>query len=326
MKISVIVPAYNAERSLVKCVDSILSQIYKNIEVIIVNDGSKDRTWELCQQLKNSDERVIIWDKVNQGPSSARNKGIELSTGCLLTFVDADDYIVKSMYSDMVKEFNSSVDLLICNYSSMTSAGSVITDKVEVDSFDKLDSNEIIYRKFLEDDVALLGSCCNKIYKASVIKNGCLIFDENKIRAEDYWFNLHYLKLTKNYKFINKPYYKYVRDTPNSIMKSVRDGWYNEIKKNRLELLQFLSNETVKYDVDVYVQKELQHIIEHLFLMSSNCDRKDKIISIISDMKYSDKYPLYLLKKLPKRYMIYFVFSKLVRPNLSYIMLNILSK
>lgn len=326
MKISVVIPAYNAKNTLARSVKSILSQTYQDIEVIIINDGSNDNTWDICQQLQNSDERIIIYNKENQGPSSARNKGIELSNGYLLTFVDADDYIDKSMYVEMMKEFNSSVDLLICNYSSITSSGSVISHKIEVDTINEFESKESIYRKFLEDDVALLGSCCNKIYKASLIKDGSLKFDENKIRAEDYWFNLKYLKITEKYKFINEPYYKYVRDTPSSIMKSVRDGWYDEIKNNRLELIQYLTSEIVTYDVNKYITKELHHIIEHLFLMNRNHGEKDKVVSIIADMKYSDKYSINLLIHLPMRYMIYFVYSKLANPDKTYNMLNILSK
>ena len=93
--ISIIVPVYNVEKYLKKCLDSILSQTYKNFEVIIVNDGSPDNSQKIIDEYKKKDKRIIVLEKENGGLSSARNYGIEHANGKYISFVDADDYIEK---------------------------------------------------------------------------------------------------------------------------------------------------------------------------------------------------------------------------------------
>lgn len=102
--ISIIVPVYNAEQYLVKCVSSIQSQTHKNIEIILVNDGSKDRSGALCDALKKEDKRITVYHTENKGQAAARNLGIKASKGIYLGFVDSDDYIKEDMYEKMLEE------------------------------------------------------------------------------------------------------------------------------------------------------------------------------------------------------------------------------
>lgn len=96
--ITVIVPVYQAERYLSQCVDSILNQTYRNLEIILVDDGSQDASGYLCDLYKNKDSRVVVEHQINGGPSAARNKGIKLAKGDYIGFVDADDCIRQDMY------------------------------------------------------------------------------------------------------------------------------------------------------------------------------------------------------------------------------------
>lgn len=115
--LSVIVPVYNGEKYLARCIDSILEQTYHNIELILVNDGSKDKSLEICQEYALKDPRVYIIDKSNRGVSSARNSGIEYAHGEILTFVDCDDFIKPNMYESMISLMEEDdTDIVACNY------------------------------------------------------------------------------------------------------------------------------------------------------------------------------------------------------------------
>ena len=102
-KISVIVPVYNVETYLEKCVESILKQTYTNLEILLVNDGSTDRSGELCDQLAQRDQRIRVIHKENGGLSDARNRGIEEASFDLIGFIDSDDYIDEDMYETLYR-------------------------------------------------------------------------------------------------------------------------------------------------------------------------------------------------------------------------------
>lgn len=118
-ELSIIVPVYNAERFLSRCVESIFNQSYKNFELILVDDGSKDDSYSLCKEYASKDNRVIALTKENGGASSARNMGLRRAVGEYIGFVDVDDFIVSDMYEymiDLIKKLQA--DIVICDYTS----------------------------------------------------------------------------------------------------------------------------------------------------------------------------------------------------------------
>ena len=116
-KISVIVPVYNVEAYLEKCVESILKQTYTNLEILLVNDGSTDNSGELCDQLAQRDQRIRVIHKENGGLSDARNRGIEEASSDLIGFIDSDDYIDEDMYETLYRQmFESNADLSMCGH------------------------------------------------------------------------------------------------------------------------------------------------------------------------------------------------------------------
>lgn len=116
-KLSVIVPIYNAGKYLQRCVNSIVQQSYTNLEIILVNDGSKDRSLDICNYYKELDKRIIIIDKENAGVSAARKDGLNVATGEFITFVDADDYIDREMYSVLMEALDKeSCDIVESGY------------------------------------------------------------------------------------------------------------------------------------------------------------------------------------------------------------------
>lgn len=112
--ISVIVPIYNTDLFLERCVDSILNQTYENLEIILVNDGSTDRSGKICDNYINKDARVKVIHKKNGGASTARNTGLQAANGVYIGFVDSDDYISLNMYEEMVQNIEQDVDIVTC--------------------------------------------------------------------------------------------------------------------------------------------------------------------------------------------------------------------
>jgi len=122
--ISVIVPIYNSEKYLMKCIDSICSQTYTNLEIILVNDGSTDKSITICNQFADKDPRILIKDIPNGGVSNARNTGVQVSKGRYIQFIDSDDYIaetyIKTMYETLQKQ---DTQLSICAIESFNNTG-----------------------------------------------------------------------------------------------------------------------------------------------------------------------------------------------------------
>ncbi len=161
--VSVIVPIYNVEKHLERCVQSIINQSYENLEIILVNDGSKDDSEKLCRQFENNDARVKVVSKENGGLSSARNAGIEVSTGEILSFVDGDDYIEKDMILNMVALMQKT-DAQICvigrNNFYEDSEKSFVDFSVEEDEV--YDNLTAIKKILLKQDIDV--SVCDKLF------------------------------------------------------------------------------------------------------------------------------------------------------------------
>ena len=116
-KISVVVPVYNVEKYLRKCIDSIINQTYKNLEIILVDDGSPDKCGEICDEYAKKDNRVKVIHKKNAGVSSARNDGIDNATGEYIIFVDSDDWLEDNAIEIMVDKLNEyDYDCVFCNF------------------------------------------------------------------------------------------------------------------------------------------------------------------------------------------------------------------
>lgn len=207
-EISIIVPVYNVEEYLNKCIDSILNQSFKNFEIILVDDGSTDRSKIICDEYSKLDTRVTVIHKVNGGQSSARNIGLNIAKGNYIGFIDSDDYIHPNMYDILYENIiKYNADMAICNYEKVFD---------EKECFYKNDNNKEI--KLLTNIEALgylngkYGSIyeipCNKIIKREVLGN--LRFLENRIH-EDNFIAHHLLYKSKTIVYDNCKLYYYVQ-------------------------------------------------------------------------------------------------------------------
>ena len=188
-KISIIVPIYNVERYLEECIHSILSQTYKNIEIILVDDGSTDRCGEICDRFSEKHENIIVIHQTNQGLPHARNAGLRWATGKYVGFVDSDDVISDHMYEDLIFAIEKeSADMAVCNFT--------VFNKLGVRAVSHRYTSEVFrYTKGAEDDFysCSLDSSCNRIYRNDIIQKLALRFEDKSIVAqEDFWFVVRY--------------------------------------------------------------------------------------------------------------------------------------
>lgn len=132
--ISVIIPVYNVEKYLHRCLDSVIEQTYKNLEVILIDDGSTDHSGEICDDYAAKDVRIHVIHQENQGVSAARNKGLDTAKGEYIAFVDSDDYILPEMYAKMLEcIIENNVDFCVCQWQYEYADGRQVVQKDKID-------------------------------------------------------------------------------------------------------------------------------------------------------------------------------------------------
>ena len=150
--ISIVVPIYNTEKYLKRCIESILNQTYQNLEVILVNDGSLDKSGQICNEYAKRDKRIKVIHKENTGSAESRNIGIKYATGKLIGFVDSDDYIDKNMYEMLYKDLKKhDAEIAICNIQMVNEKFSKLKENKE-EPIRILDKKEALY-SLIEDDI-----------------------------------------------------------------------------------------------------------------------------------------------------------------------------
>ena len=208
--ISVIVPVFQAEQYLARCVDSILEQTYTNIEVILVDDGSYDSSRSICEFYKNKDNRVIIEHQTNGGLSAARNKGIKLAKGEYLGFVDADDCIRKDMYEVLYKAISyTEADLIKASYKSVLENNTVDLLPKPVVKNPTVVSGRDAFLYYIENNngnVRFSNMVPSALYKRRLFNN--LGFIEGVV-YEDRYFTPACLLLCQTVAFLDVPLYMY---------------------------------------------------------------------------------------------------------------------
>lgn len=210
--ISVIVPIYNRERTLDVCIKSILASEYKNIELILVDDGSTDSSREICQRYADADDRIKLICQVNKGVSIARNIGIKTANGEWLSFVDSDDAILPDRYQKLVD-----ADI---KYSDLVMIGrcrGIVVDNIPksvsppVNTFKRrIEGNSEIIKYLFGDFKPFQFSwyfCTDKLFRKSILQKYELSFREDLSLDEDQIFVLNYLKHTKSFYYDNTPCY-----------------------------------------------------------------------------------------------------------------------
>ncbi len=208
-KVSVIVPIYNVENYLKACLESLVNQTLKEIEIICINDGSTDKSFGILKEYQKKDKRIKVINQKNQGRSAARNAGLKEVKSDYVMFCDADDRFSLTACEDMVRAIEkNNVDVVVCGV------------KMVYEAHEEMRGSDIYYyglkysgRRFINDEIIMgtNGSVCNKIFRMKSLKENEIKFPEKLGTAEDYYFYSVYMSVSKSIYFLNKKLYEYVR-------------------------------------------------------------------------------------------------------------------
>lgn len=298
IEISVIVPIYNSEKHLKKCIDSIINQTFKDIEIILIDDGSTDNSLAICRELKKDDERIIILSQMNSGPSHARNLGIKMAKGNYIIFVDSDDYIDSKMFDEMYyKMIDGKFDMVMCGY-DIVDLNKTYHIKSKFFGEYYLDEKNVFLEQLYTSDYDIISSVWNKLYKKNIIDKNNILFDCSLIRAEDFWFNFSYLKNIKKVYVLDKYFYKYVQNDT-SIMHDLKNTNHDTWKKTRQRLLQENISMGINIDYNEFYRAYInKHILYFKQLVKTdNWKIINEIVEddfFVNSLKYIGKLPFHI--------------------------------
>ena len=246
IKVSIIVPIYNVEKYLARCMDSLLNQTLKDIEIIMVDDGSPDNCPQMCDEYAKKDNRVKVIHKQNAGLGYARNSGLEVATGEYVAFVDSDDYVGLNMYKTLYEKAEAEgCDAVFCGFRTEVASGSwVYSDEVTQDILWK--GKEI--KRFVYDMIAsgtgvkaerlYQMSVWHSIYKRSIIEVNHLQFiSEREVASEDIPFQVDFLLRANAVAYMKETFYSYCLNGT-SLTATLKPEKYERYKKLRFCLLE----------------------------------------------------------------------------------------
>lgn len=223
-KVSIIIPIYNAENYIEKCLKSIINQSYKEIEIICIDNNSNDSSIKIAEKYAEIDSRIKIEKEKRKGVSYARNKGIDIATGDFISFIDSDDFVEQNFIEKLLCGVQDKGDISIGNFYIVNN--NLMREKKETNQRVYLDKESIIERIFLRNEFCAF--CWNKLYKTKIIKENNLTFLVNQNICEDLLFNLNYVKNSKDggwYDFT--PIYNYVQHSNSSYNTLNIENWSN---------------------------------------------------------------------------------------------------
>ena len=281
-KISVIIAVYNKEKYLHKCLDSILAQDYKNLEIILINDGSTDKSKEICEDYEKRDSRIKSITTVNRGASSARNLGLDTAQGDYISFIDADDYISKDfytyLYNYMIK-YNA--DIVECNSIKVKEDNEYKDETFYIPQTEEIiECNNIgALIRLYGDEQEFYGKTIvvwNKLYKKEVLNN--IRFEPGRI-IDDESFTYKALYNCKKFITLRAGLYAYVYAEGSTMRSSISMRKINEVFLAFTEAIDFFEKNDFIDLKERAIRRYLGYIVENKKkVLSSNLPNKDEII------------------------------------------------
>ncbi|MBA6153572.1 glycosyltransferase family 2 protein [Gelidibacter maritimus] len=289
-KISVIVPVYNVEQFLSKCIDSIINQTYENLEIILVNDGSPDNCGFICDEYGKKDNRIKVIHQKNKGLSGARNSGLEIASGDYIGFIDSDDWIHEKMYDTLITQ-------LLLHQCDLTNCITINSNQTW--------ENEPLenYKPIILDKKALLYNYLDygfyivrNLYSRELMKD--LRFDENIPFVEDMFFGINVVEKIDRSVFINFPLYIYNQDNTSSLTR---------VKYNKNTFISLKANNYIKkktlaiFPNDIELQSVIRNRIignclyhfQNLYHKSNIHLDKDDMMKRKSKQAYNDNFAFF---------------------------------
>lgn len=304
MNVSIIIPVYNGEKHIEKCITSIINQSYENIEIIIVDDGSTDKTVEILEKCKKVDRRIKYYSQNNSGPSVARNKGIEVSSGEYIAFVDSDDTIKEDYIELLLKTIEKgNFDIVACGYTDISIYGITNLNDFYIDKV-IIDKEKFINNIF----TGVGGTLWSKIFKSKIIKDNNIKMNEEIFICEDMLFVLEYVTKCTSFGAIKENLYNYNRINDDSISSKINFTYYNNLIKvmNLIENI-LEENHYSKKFIDKILSERIKSISLNLSIMQhdskhnyKNADKLTNIKEILNNeyfKRYKDSFSTNSLKE-----------------------------
>lgn len=249
--VSVIVPVYNVEKYLNRCVDSLINQTFKDIEIILVDDGATDNSGILCDSFANKDNRVKVHHKKNGGLGSARNFGFKCAKGEYILFLDSDDYIENNTIEKMI--LYKDYDIICCGFDRVDEETKKIYSKEMINMpFDELEINDLT----INETAFLSPSGWGKLFKRELIED--IQFSENKKSIEDILFYLEVIPKTKKIKYVKEVLWHYMV-RKNSLIMSITEEKANLFENELLVIKD-------KYKLNNYSQSKMDYLTLQVFI------------------------------------------------------------
>lgn len=287
-QISVIVPVYNVEKYLPRCIDSILSQTFKDFELLLIDDGSPDNCGKICDEYATKDSRVKVFHKSNGGVSSARNLGLDKACGEWITFIDSDDYVEVDYLQELIDaQQQNQVDYVV----TLSECDNIQeSNQITVSRGDF----SLLFSKFKIDRN---GYPWGKLYSTAIIKKVGLRFDTKVHLGEDAMFTLLYLLETKNVTLISSDNYCYETQRPGSLTKTLNSYASELAGKEEFDRIVYeIKNKLRLDDVSLaeledsqryYIERTLASIMR----LSSRKERLQKMKELDFTLYYKHKKP-----------------------------------
>lgn len=342
-QVSIIVPVYNVENYIERCLNSLVNQTFKDIEIITINDGSTDKSLELLNKYAKEDIRISVIDLGDEGVSYCRNLGIEKANGKYIMFVDSDDWIDSSMVEVMYKKAEENkLDLVMCSYIREFkdhSKEKIFNLPQEIIYKDNEVKNELLRKLVgpIKEELSnpemldALGTVWGKLYRADILKENKIKFVDLKEigSAEDTLFNIFTFNYLKKVMFLNKSMYHYWRDNP----KSVTSQYNPKLKEQRKVFFKYISDFIKENNFEQVFEEALNNRIctSVLGLGLIECSKNNKIsrinkiknIKIIINEEYiRNAYKNLELKYFSIHWRIFYFFIKNKMSFCSYLMLS----
>lgn len=316
--ISIIIPIYNVEKYLSQCIDSVLNQTYKNLEIILVDDGSPDHCGEICDEYVKKDNRIKVIHKKNAGLGEARNTGLQAATGEYIYFIDSDDWIESDMLQTLLREMkNENADFVMCGFKKCGDGLEAELNRPirQKQTFTKqkvikqLLLPMVAQKSDIKEDYTVNMCVWTNLYKRSIIETHHIRFlSEREYLSEDICFNLEYLKYTKHAVLLPDTFYCY-RYNPTSLTSRYKGAEYDMLVRLYAEVCKIVDQIQIEDEPEFRKQRFfLTKTREILFrLANSNLSLKNRIEicrKILYDKILQTVLSEYPVKSYAKKYKI----------------------
>ena len=264
--VSIVLPVYNGEKYISFAIDSILSQSYSNWELIIVDDGSKDRSYDICEEYQSKDARIKVFHQPNGGVNSARAKGVDIATGLYLTFLDADDTFTQDALSIMTESFSETIDLVCCG----------AEDKV-------LEREECLVALWKG---LLLPGICTKMFRTPLYKQLDYYLERDLAMGEDLLLNSMYALRINKAIVLSASLYRINENNEASVTKTFKHNWeYEKYYFSKVQdlFLDKCSNLSSYEQIQLLVNKSWLNAMKYVMLDGGRIDYKDECFKQVED-------------------------------------------